>query len=227
VIMLFSIIIPSRGTRPKALTQAISSVLTAVDHALNKLDPAKVEILVGFDGIHGERVVAENNVHYFDLPRDQNWGNGIRNTLLRRAKGDRLIFLDDDNALTPSAFATYLQHMDADMLIARIDAGKAFTSPFLPVDKLGKSLVRQGNIDPLCLCLSRDLVVVRGQGWQSHGKYESDYLNILRYWRRAKSVQHSEDIVGIYDAGVGLDPEGVNQRQHDLLVYQKKSLAGW
>ncbi len=225
--MLFSIIIPSRGTRPKALALAIGSVLAALSHVAGKLEPEKVEILVGFDGIRGDRVVTAENVHYFDLPRDQNWGNGIRNILLRRAKGERLVFLDDDNALMPGAFAAYLRHMDADMLIARIDAGKAFTSPFLPVDKPGKSLVRQGNIDPLCLCLTRDLVVVRGQGWQSHGKYESDYLNILRYWRRAKSIQHSEDIVGIYDAGAGLDPEGVNQRQHDLLVHKRKSEAGW
>ena len=225
--MFFSIIIPSRGTRPKALTQAISSVLGALGHAAGKLDPPKVEILVGFDGIRGERVLAAANVHYFDLPRDQNWGNGIRNTLLRRAKGERLVFLDDDNALTPSAFATYLQHMDADMLIARIDTSRAFTRPFLPMDHPEKSLVRQGNIDPLCLCLSRELVIIRGQGWQPHGRYESDYLNILRYWRRAKSIQHSVDIVGIYDAGVGLDPEGINQRQRDLLVNQKKSQAGW
>lgn len=225
--MLFSIIIPSRGTRPKALTQAIGSVIMALNNVADRLEPVNVETLVGFDGIRGDRVVMAKNVHYFDLPRDQNWGNGIRNTLLRRAKGERLVFLDDDNALAPGAFATYLQHMDTEMLIARIDADKAFTSPFLPVDKPGKSLVRQGNIDPLCLCLSRDLVVIRGRGWQSHGKYESDYLNILRYWRRAKSVRHTEDIVGIYDAGAGLDPEGVNQRQHDLLIHQKKSQAGW
>jgi hypothetical protein len=53
------------------------------------------------------------------------------------------------------------------------------------------------------------------------------YLNVLRYWRRAKSVRQSKDIVGIYDAGVGLDHEGVNQRQRDLLVNQKRSEAGW
>jgi len=225
--MLFSIIIPSRGTRPKALAQAISSVLTAMDHAADRLDPAKVEILVGFDGTRGERILTGANIHYFDLPRDQNWGNGIRNTLLRRAKGDRIVFLDDDNTLTPSAFTTYLQHMDADMLIARIDTDRALDQPFLPVATPGKSLVRQGNIDPLCLCLSRDLVQVRCQGWQPEGGYEADYVNILRYWRRARSVHESRDVVGVYDSGRGLDDGGQNFRQSQLVQTGRKSQAGW
>ena len=225
--MLFSIIIPSRGSRPKALAQAIDSVLEALIHAESSLASEDVEILVGFDGVRGERVVIGKNVHYFDLPQDQNWGNGIRDILLRRAKGERVVFLDDDNSLTANAFATYLRHMDAEMLIARIDASKSFTCSHLPTTVPGKSLIRQGNIDPLCLSLSRELVVVRCQGWLPQGKYESDYLNILRYWRRARSVHVTEEIVGIYDAGAGLDPEGANLRQRNLLDHKTKSKAGW
>ncbi|SDB48016.1 hypothetical protein SAMN05660653_02361 [Desulfonatronum thiosulfatophilum] len=105
----------------------------------------------------------------------------MRNTLLRRAKGEKVIFLDDDNVLTPIAFLTYLKHMGCEMLIARIDTTRAFDQPFLPVDLPGKSLVRQGNIDPLCLCLSRELVCVRCRGWESKAGYEADFLNILHF----------------------------------------------
>ncbi|SDB48001.1 hypothetical protein SAMN05660653_02360 [Desulfonatronum thiosulfatophilum] len=51
--MRFSVIIPSRGTRPKALAQAIASVQLSVSHAADFLDPNEVEILVGFDGVRG------------------------------------------------------------------------------------------------------------------------------------------------------------------------------
>lgn len=221
--LLFSVIIPSLGTRPRALELAISSVHRSIENSAGKIAIENVEILVGFDGIKGKRVVNSANVHYYDLPRDKNWGNGIRNILLKLCKGKRVIFLDDDNALTPSAFDTCLDNFDSDMLIARIDVSRAFECEYLPLDLPGKSLIRQGNIDPLCLCLSRELVVVRCGGWAGKGKYESDYLNILYYSRRARNIRHVKDVVGIYDAGQGLDPEGINLRQKQLLEYGKKS----
>ncbi|RQD64714.1 MAG: glycosyltransferase family 2 protein [Desulfonatronovibrio sp. MSAO_Bac4] len=221
--VLFSVIIPSIGTRPKSLELAISSVLSSIEYSCNSLAPESVEVLVGFDGIKGKRVVKSAIVHYYDLPRDKNWGNGIRNILLNLSRGERVVFLDDDNALTPSAFDTYLDNYDSDMLIARIDVRRAFECEYLPREIPGKSLIRQGNIDPLCLCLSRELVVVRCGGWAGKGKYESDYLNILYYSRRARNIRHVKDVVGIYDAGQGLDPEGINLRQKQLFEYGKKS----
>lgn len=221
--VLFSVIIPSLGTRPKALELAISSVHCSIENSAGSLALENVEILVGFDGIKGRRVVNYSNVHYYDLPKDKNWGNGIRNILLKLSKGERLVFLDDDNALTPSAFDTYLNYNDQDILVARIDVSRAFECEYLPREIPGKSLIRQGNIDPLCLCLSRELVVVRCGGWAGKGKYESDYLNILYYSRRARNIRHVKDVVGIYDAGQGLDPEGINLRQRQLLEHGKKS----
>ncbi len=98
------------------------------------------------------------------------------------------------------------------MLVARIDVSRAHNIPFLPVPEEGKPLIRPCNIDPLCLCLSRELVVVRCGGWQGE-RYEADYRNILRYARRAVGMEIVDDIVGIYDAGRGLDSGGLNFRQ--------------
>ncbi|WP_035244636.1 glycosyltransferase family 2 protein [Desulfonatronovibrio hydrogenovorans] len=219
---IFSIVIPSRGTRPKSLKLAIKSVLGAVE-ACSDMMSQDVELLVGFDGITGDRVVALENVFYFDLPADKNWGNAPRNILLKRARGEKVVFLDDDNALVSSAFDTYCKFFDFEMLIARIDVSQAFECSYLPQDQPGKSLVRQGNIDPLCLCLSRELVVVRCGGWTSKGGYEADYLNMLQYYRRARTIKVVQDVVGIYDAGQGLDEHGLNFRQEKLLKAGIKS----
>ena len=213
--VLFSFITPSRGDRPRALQRAIASVEDALASAADLLDAAQVEMLVGFDGLRGERVGHPGFVRFFDFPPDNDFGNGIRHGLLKAARGKRIVFLDDDNVLTPEAFRIYLSHPDADMLIARIDTRMAFDKPFLPEEVPGRELVRQTNIDPLCLCLSRDLVVVRCGGWQDKG-YEADFLNMVRYHRRARNLVVVQDVVGVYDAGRGLDEGGRNFRQQLL-----------
>lgn len=207
----YSFIVPSRGDRPLALGLALDSVLCAVAEA--KLPTHYIEILVGFDGLRGERVRQQPCIRYFDLPPNHDYGNGLRQALLKASHGSRLIFLDDDNALTPHAFRVYEQYPHAEILIARVDMSKAHAIAYLPQQEEGKHLIRPCNIDPLCLCLSRDLVVTRCGGWQWQG-YEADYRNILHYSRRAASIEVSDEIVGIYDAGCGLDGEkGRNFRQ--------------
>ena len=202
----------------------------AVASAQAGLDPAQVEMLVGFDGVDGERPASKlANVRFFVLPRPRGatcgFGNHIRNTLLKAARGRYLLLLDDDNILTPEALASYLPHLEAEpapeIIIGRVDTSRAFDVPLLPrpapegADPAADA-IRQGNIDPLCLCLSRELVAVRCQGWADEGGYESDFLNIRRYFRRARGVVRLDALVGVYDAGRGLDPDGLNLRQRRL-----------
>ncbi len=209
----YSIIIPSRGDRPNALAHALDSIKNAWEFA--QLEENELEILVGFDGVKGERVRNFSCLHYYDLPRNNDYGNGLRHALLKAAKGHRIIFHDDDNALTKEAFCIYEQHSDVEMLIARIDVSRAHAIPYLPIHEENKPLIRPCNIDPLCICLTRELALVRCSGWLGT-KYEADYENILRYSRRAHSTRHVEDMVGIYDAGRGLDSDALNFRQRAL-----------
>ncbi|QGY42004.1 glycosyltransferase [Pseudodesulfovibrio cashew] len=212
--ILFSIIIPSTGRRPKALQKAVDSVGEAARFAGLEMD--QVEILVGFDGVKRAAPACAYPVRSFCLPKDGDWGNGIRQTLLKVASGERLIFLDDDNVLKRQALRTYLKYLDTEMVIGRIDTQLAFDKPFLPEEDNG-SLVRPGNIDPLCLCLSRRLVVTRCGGWLHRGRYEADYLNILAWFRRARTVTVIEEVVGVYDAGRSLDNNALSRRQMNLL----------
>lgn len=226
--LAFTVITPSVHTRPRGLAQAIASVEAAVEHARQHagLDPAQVEMLVGFDAIQGVRHASSlADLRYFVLPRPQGgtcgFGNHIRNILLRAARGRRILFLDDDNILTPEAIVLHMRHPEAEMSIGRVHTANAFDVPFLPrpapegADPAADA-IRQGNIDPLCLCLTRHLVVTRCGGWADEGGYESDYLNILKYFRRAKSVVRFDAVVGVYDAGRGLDEGGLNSRQKRL-----------
>ncbi|QJB55432.1 glycosyltransferase [Pseudodesulfovibrio sp. zrk46] len=211
--ILFSIIIPSTGKRPKALQQAVSSVEKAGRFA--GLELGQLEIIIGFDGVKGTRPQSAYPLQCFNLPRDNDWGNGIRQTLLKVAGGEKLIFLDDDNVIKPYTLRLYMRHFDAEMVIGRIDTQLAFDKPYLPVEDEG-SLVRQGNIDPLNLCVSRRLVERCG-GWLFQGKYEADYLNIRKWHRRAHSLTVVEEIVGVYDAGRNLDNSALSRRQMNLL----------
>jgi hypothetical protein len=211
---LFSIIIPSTGQRPKALQMAVNSVEKAARFA--GLERSQLEILIGFDGVKRMAPTCAYPLQALNLPRDNDRGNGIRNVLLKIASGDRLVFLDDDNVIKQHALRTYMKYSDAEMIIARIDTQLAFDKPFLPVQDNG-SLVRPGNIDPLCVCVSRRLVVGRCGGWLHQGKYEADYLNILDWHRRSHSTTIIEDVVGVYDAGRSLDNAALSRRQMNLL----------
>ncbi len=223
--LLFTVITPSIGTRPRALAQAIASVEAGAAHAHTHtgFDPAQVEMLVGFDGVEGERPASTLvNLRFAVLPRPEGivsgFGNHIRDALMKAARGSHLLLLDDDNMLTENALASFLPHLEQEMIIGRIDTSRAFEVPHLPrpapegADPVADA-VRPGNIDPLCLCLARELAVVRGRGWADEGGYESDFLNIRRYHRRARGVLRIEDVVGVYDAGRGLDAGGLNERQ--------------
>lgn len=212
--ILVSVVTPSRGDRPIALAQAARSLDAAVARAIHAglLAPGQVEWLVGFDGCKGLRPEVSLPATFVDFPKSGNFGNLIRDRLIGLAKGSHLIFLDDDNSLTETALTSFLPHLGVEFIVGRIDVSRAFDIPVLPRPGPGE-VVRQGNIDPLCLCVSKELVTGRGRGWGGEGGYESDFLNIRRYFQRTRSHLFLDDVVGIYDSGRGLDPEGVNPRQ--------------
>ena len=144
----YSFITPSRGDRPKALGYALDCIAAAAEKAKVAFD--ELEVLVGFDGVKGERVRDFSFVRYYDFPKDNDFGNAIRNGLLKGSKGQRIIFHDDDNVLMPNAFLAYESVPDADMIIARIDVSRAFEKTYLPEIEEGREIIRQCNIDPLC-----------------------------------------------------------------------------
>ena len=212
--ILFSVITPSTGNRPKALEKAVQSVEQAARFA--GLETGQLEILIGFDGARGKAPACAYPVRSINLPTDRNSGNGIRGLLTNIAQGEKLIYLDDDNTLKPHTFRLYLKHFNAELVIGRIDTQLAFETPFLPrLDS--DSFIRPGNVNPLCICVSRRLVVDRCGGWRYREREDADFMNILDWHVNAQSQTVVEDVVGVFDAGRSLDASALSERQADLL----------
>ncbi len=212
--ILFSIIIPSSGRRPQALRQAVQSVERAGRFA--GLETKQLEILIGFDGIKGRRPKSAYPLQCFNLPSDKNQGNGIRRTLVRVARGDKLIFLDDDNVLKPYALRSFLRYFDTELIVGRIDMQLALKQPYLPIMD-DCPIFRNGNVDLLNLCVSRRLVLDRCGGWQADDGVKAVWKNINLWQQQAHSVTSIEEIVGVYDAGRSLDRRALSPRQMALL----------
>lgn len=212
--ILFSIITPSTGRRPRALQKAVHSVEQAARFA--GLETGQLEILIGFDGAHGKVPECAYPVSAINLPADEYDGNGIRSLLTNLASGEKLIYLDDDNVIKPHTLRLYLRHFDAELVIGRIDTQLALETPFLP-QWHGDGLIRPGNVDPLCACVSRRLAVDRCGGWQHRDRDNADFMNLLDWHVNAASETVVDDVVGVFDAGRSLDASALSPRQAELL----------
>jgi hypothetical protein len=212
--ILFSVITPTTGNRPRALTKAVESVERAARFA--GLESGQVEILIGFDGVRGACPSSAYAVRGMNLPADRNGGNGIRSLLTNLAQGGKLIYLDDDNILKPQALRLYMKHFDTELIIGRIDTQLAYDSPFIPRQGVERT-VRPGNVDPLCICVSRRLVTDRCGGWRYREREDADFMNILDWHVNAHSETVVEDVVGVFDAGRSLDASALSERQAALL----------
>jgi hypothetical protein len=212
--ILFSVIMPTTGNRPKALRKAVDSVERAARFA--GLETGQVEILIGFDGVRGLCPRSAYTVRGLNLPADRNGGNGIRALLTNLAQGDKLLYLDDDNTLKVQALRLYLKHFDTELIIGRIDTQLALDTPSIPRPGMG-DVIRPGNVDPLCVCVSRRLVTARCGGWRYRDREDADFMNILDWHVNAHSETVVEDMVGVFDAGRSLDASALSARQAALL----------
>ncbi len=212
--ILFSVITPSTGNRPKALEKAVHSIEQAARFA--GLETGQLEILIGFDGPKGKAPACAYPLRRIHLPPNCNGGSGIRSLLTDIAQGEKLIYLDDDNTLKPHALKLYLKHFDAELVIGRIDTQLALETPFLPRQSQA-SCIRPGNVDPLCVCVSRRLVVDRCRGWRHSERHDADFMNILDWHVNAQSETIVDTVVGVFDAGRSLDMSALSPRQANLL----------
>ncbi len=211
---LFTIITPSTGNRPRALQKAVQSVESAVRHA--RLSPREMELLIGFGGFRFTPPESTLPMRSINFPPDNRRGNSIRNMLVRIAKGRKLIFLDDDNILKPNALRLYLKHFETELVIGRIDTQLISEEPCIPLfDE--KSIIHPENIDPLCVCVNRELVADRCSGWNYQEKHDSAFLNLRDWHRRAKSIAVIDAMVGVYDYGRSMDHAALSQRQQIML----------
>jgi hypothetical protein len=75
-------------------------------------------------------------------------------------------------------------HLDTEMIIARIDVSRAFDIPCSHDRQCGRRVAPGQHRSPV-LCLSRELGS-DGARLERGGRLRVDYLNIRRYYRRAR-----------------------------------------
>jgi glycosyltransferase involved in cell wall biosynthesis len=116
------------------------------------------------------------------------WGNSSRNRLMRQAKGDWLLFMDDDDAYTPDAFP---------VIRAKIAQASDSVHIFRMRYPDGRELwtdreVRLGNV-------STQMVVVPNRpplGIWSEGLYEADY-HFIKACADHRPVVWHEDVIAL------------------------------
>jgi hypothetical protein len=57
------------------------------------------------------------------------------------------------------------------------------------------------------------MVLDRCGGWTSQGGYEADFVNMARFRRRSRRMELDQTVVGVYDAGRGLDAAAMRDWQ--------------
>ncbi len=181
---LVSIITPSCG-RITSLNDAIASV--------NTQTYTHWEHLIVSDGyFQSFHQLKALNRHpqrrYFTTPAIRHFGNHQRNVGIFHARGEYLVFLDDDNVLYPDALATMVSgftNTNADLIFCPIDYDHdkhgVYGEVLMPHDGFSR-----GEVDSLNAMIRRSLAVKCG-GWID--SYFADYhllsqaasLSVSRY----------------------------------------------
>jgi len=81
------------------------SLRVMLDGLLPQLDLVGDEVFVIGDGpqLEAEKICAGRSVKYSEIPLIQNYGNPQRNLAIQKAKGDLIMFVDDDDEVMPGA----------------------------------------------------------------------------------------------------------------------------
>jgi GT2 family glycosyltransferase len=195
--------------RPRLLRRCLESL------AIQEVDQARVEIIVVDDGSGDEtaQVLAEARQRTPPLrpfTHSRNLGPAAaRNRAVAEARGDVILFLDDDVVATPKLVATHLQiHRSSgdDALgvlgLMRWDPGLRVT-PFMRwLDRSGLQFgfdtwIREGAIDPpyaafyTCNLSMRRRLVADAGGFDERFPYPA-YEDMELAWRLAKTGFHLE-----------------------------------
>lgn len=125
----------------------------------------------------------------FQQPLHHDWGANAKDVGIANARGEYIVFWDDDNIYYQhallSSLATALNH---DMGIVRI---KHFDcARIIPT---GNNIVA-GDIDTMCVCVRREIAST--EKWADGGGKYSDYRWISKISQRCNSIRYSPIIIG-------------------------------
>jgi glycosyltransferase involved in cell wall biosynthesis/cytochrome c-type biogenesis protein CcmH/NrfG len=179
--------------RPSYLREAIKSALQ------QNFDSSTYEILVVSDGHHSETKAVINEFYSNRMRFIQKEHSGAvdtRNRAIDEAKGDYILWLDDDDILEPTTLSTYLktlsQHPHADVIYGILEYFDDLTGNtlryFEPSDWSIKPETLLGALSGGCR-IPNPATLIRKSAYQEVGKYDRNFKRAHDYefWSRAAS----------------------------------------
>ena len=204
----FSIVMPvylgyyktAAKDREKKFIRAVSSVL-AQTHPL-------WELLIISDGCeksvqiaHDNNLLEDNRVKMFKIKRGSLWGGSPRNTGIKKATGEYVIYLDADDEYR----SNYLRNLSDEMLVKEADW---YVVDDLIYDKNEGYVIRKSHLLHRGKCGTSNIIhkPTLNVFWPESGTYAHDFvfINILRatsnnYHRIPPVGYVVQHIPGLYD----------------------------
>ena len=188
---LVSVITPTCG-RLETLNEAIASV--------DAQSYPHWEHLIVSDGYFPalQQLKASNREpqrRYFSTPAIRHFGNHQRNVGIFRARGEYLVFLDDDNVLYREALATMLSGFssgDADLVFCPIDFDHPRHGLYGEV-RMPHEGFKLGDVDSLNAMIRRSLAV-KCRGWGDSYFADFDFLHLAASFSSARYLSSSPPI---------------------------------
>jgi glycosyltransferase involved in cell wall biosynthesis len=125
---------------------------------------------------------------FVHINNDCPWGHASRNLMMDVARGDYLLFLDDDDAFVPDA----LQKVRSAVAGAPDVPIHMFKMDYGDHQLWGDQEIRLGNVSTIMFCVKRELAETCI--WEEHA-YEGDYFFISEAAERADNSVAWHDIV--------------------------------
>jgi glycosyltransferase involved in cell wall biosynthesis len=226
---MISVVITTKD-RKKFLLRAVKSVLE------NTLQP--IDIIIVNDG--GERVESEDFCYdgsiIIDVVNNQysKGGNVARNQGVRKAKGDIIFFLDDDDAFTPKSIESRSKYFE-DSSVGLVYTGKQLVKSdsldqvyYVSKPKhegiLAKTLFEQGNIIGTTSC-----VALRKTTFEKVGGFDEELLALQDYdlWIRVareceiKHDRESNIIYTVHNSNKQISADYQKYIQAGIYLYDK------
>ena len=195
-----TVVTPTYRRDPKVLSRAVGCMLMQTFR-----DWEQVVCSDGSDEPDARRVVesaGDPRVRYefTEGKKEGDFGNTVRQTVLGKARGEFVLFLDDDNLILPQYLERMVAALDADedagFAVCRVmHFGPLHESEGKAPKVLAGERVELYHVDPLQVLVRTELM--RSVGWDVEVGYLSDGVTLEKLGKAARHVR-VEEVLGVH-----------------------------